>query len=57
MLKQESNNPIVVGAESIASVKVFDEEYTNKYLFLPDELVQGSFDIFIRDEEYEKRNF
>ncbi len=53
-IDSENNNPSVGGTDSIALVKVFDEEYTNKYIFLPDELVQGSFDIFIRDEEYEK---
>ncbi len=53
-IDSEDNNPSVTGIDSIKLVKVFDEEYTNKYIFLPDELVQGSFDIFIRDEEYEK---
>ncbi|MDA8126573.1 MAG: hypothetical protein M0009_15475 [Deltaproteobacteria bacterium] len=50
----EGNNPSVTGIDSITLAKIFDEEYTNKYIFLPDELVQGSFDIFIRDEEYDK---
>jgi len=53
-IDSEDNNPSVSGIDSIGLVKVFDEEYTNKYIFLPDELVQGSFDIFIRDEEYDK---
>lgn len=53
-IDSKDNNPSVTGIDSIKLVKVFDEEYTNKYIFLPDELVQGSFDIFIRDEEYEK---
>ncbi|MCE5213059.1 MAG: hypothetical protein LLG40_16075 [Deltaproteobacteria bacterium] len=53
-IDSEDHNPSVTGIDSIKLVKVFDEEYTNKYIFLPDELVQGSFDIFIRDEEYEK---
>jgi len=53
-IDSEGNNPSVTGIDFIKLVKVFDEEYTNKYIFLPDELVQGSFDIFIRDEEYEK---
>lgn len=53
-IDSEDINPSVNGIESITLVKVFDEEYNNKYIFLPDELVQGSFDIFIRDEEYEK---
>ncbi|NWF88524.1 MAG: hypothetical protein HXY50_03585 [Ignavibacteriaceae bacterium] len=53
-LNTSENNPEIFGIEHLKEVKVFDEEYVNKYVFLPDELVQGSFDIFIRDEEYEK---
>jgi len=53
-IDSEDHNPSLTGIDSITLVKVFDEEYTNKYIFLPDELVQGSFDIFIRDDEYEK---
>ena len=53
-LKDEGNDPGIDGIDSIHAVKVFDEEYTNKYIFLPDEFIQGSFDIFIRDVEYEK---
>lgn len=53
-LAMEGNDPTVIGTDTIQSVRVFDEEYTNKYVFLPDELIQGSFNIFIRDEEYEK---
>lgn len=53
-IDSSGNNPSVTGIDNLKSVRVFDEEYTNKYIFLPDELVQGSFDIFIRDEEYER---
>ncbi len=53
-LDTNENNPEVIGIEHLQEVKVFDEDYINKYVFLPDELVQGSFDIFIRDEEYEE---
>ena len=51
---EEGNDPEVLGIDDLGIVKVFDEEYINKYVFLPDELLNGSFDIFIRDEEYEK---
>ena len=53
-LNTDHNNPEIIGIENLKNVKVFDEDYVNKYIFLPDELVQGSFEIFIRDEEYEK---
>jgi ABC-type lipoprotein export system ATPase subunit len=52
-LNIDENNPEIIGIDHLTNIKVFDEEYVNKYIFLPDELVQGSFDIFIRDEEYE----
>jgi energy-coupling factor transporter ATP-binding protein EcfA2 len=52
-LGKKENPPEIAGIENIDEVKVFNEEYLNKYVFLPDELVKGSFDIFIRDSEYE----
>lgn len=52
---KEDDNPEIKGIESISKVKVFDETYINEYVFLPDELLKGSFDIFIRNEQYEQR--
>ncbi|MEL7005614.1 MAG: AAA family ATPase, partial [Bacteroidota bacterium] len=45
--------PSVVGTESIASFKVFDESYINEFVFQPDELLKGSFDVFIRCANYD----
>ncbi|WP_296217660.1 AAA family ATPase [Pseudomonas sp. UBA2684] len=45
--------PSVVGCETIGSVKVFDESYINDFTYQPDELLKGSFDILIRDENYD----
>ncbi|OFC69859.1 AAA family ATPase [Alteromonas confluentis] len=45
--------PTVTGHEAINSVKVFDESYINEFAFQPDELLKGSFDILVRDEEYD----
>jgi hypothetical protein len=53
-LGQEDHNPDVLGVDHIKIVKVFDEQYLNDYVFLPDELLKGSFDILIRDENYKK---
>jgi ABC-type dipeptide/oligopeptide/nickel transport system ATPase subunit len=53
-INTKENNPTITGIENIKNVKVFDEKYLNTYVFLPDELVKGSFDIFIRDDKYEK---
>ena len=45
--------PTVTGTESILSFKVFDENYIDKFIFQPDELLKGSFDIFIRSADYD----
>ena len=45
--------PAVTGCEAISSVKVFDESYINDFTYQPDELLKGSFDILIRDENYD----
>lgn len=49
----ENIKPEVCGLEGINSLKVFNEDYINKYIFLEKELIRGSFDIFIRDENYQ----
>jgi wobble nucleotide-excising tRNase len=49
-----SSVPEVKGTEGISNLRVFDEAYVRDFTFQPDELVKGSFDIFIRDENYEK---
>lgn len=46
-------NPNVLGCDDLNSVKVFDETYINEFVYQPDELLKGSFDILIRDESYE----
>lgn len=45
--------PTVTGVEEIRTVKVFDETYINEFIFQSDELVKGSFDIFIRCVDYD----
>ncbi len=45
--------PTVTGCEAVNSIKVFDESYINEFAFQPDELLKGSFDILIRDEQYD----
>lgn len=35
------------------TVKVFNDEYINKFVFLDDELIKNSFKIFIKDQNYE----
>lgn len=45
--------PTVTGTEVFSHLRVFDEGYINDFVFQPTELVKGSFDIFIRGEDYE----
>ena len=47
--------PSVTGCESLATVMIFDEEYVEQFVFAPDELVQDSFDIFVRSPDFEAR--
>ncbi|MGH1472103.1 MAG: AAA family ATPase [Cellvibrionaceae bacterium] len=49
----EEVTPNVTGCEEFQSIKVFDEAYINEFVYQPDELLKGSFDILIRDENYE----
>jgi len=39
--------------DELNNVKIFNEDYVNEFVFLPDELLKGSFDIFIRNDAYE----
>lgn len=45
--------PQVIGCEALNSIRIFDESYINDFVYQPDELLKGSFDILIRDEDYE----
>jgi len=49
-----SNAPEVKGIEGISKIRIFDEAYVSDFIFRPDELIKGSFDIFIRNEDYER---
>lgn len=52
-INNDTVNPSVLGCDALNSVKVFDETYINEFVYQPDELLKGSFDILIRDEIYE----
>jgi len=45
--------PEVSGVDALKNVRVFSEEYISEYIFQQDELIKGSFDIFIKNESYE----
>src|SRR5690606_27473732 len=44
--------PEVSGIEQINSIKIFNEKYVDDIAFRPEELVENSFDIFIRNDSY-----
>ncbi len=45
--------PNVTGIDSFRTVRIFNEAYMDDFVFKADELVEGSFDIFVRDQSYE----
>jgi energy-coupling factor transporter ATP-binding protein EcfA2 len=47
--------PTVEGCDDINSVAVFNEEYVSQFIFKQDELVQNSFEIFVKNAEYDNR--
>ncbi len=52
-IHDDSVIPSVNNCEVINSIKVFDESYISDFTYQPDELLKGSFDILIRDENYD----
>lgn len=50
----DTNNPKIEGIDSLNKVAIFNETYIDKFVFLPDELLKNSFEIFIFDEKYKQ---
>lgn len=48
----DQHDPVVLGAETIGSVLVFDDIYISQFAFQRDEVLKNSFDIFINTETY-----
>ena len=48
-------NPSVQGAQQFKSVVVFDEKYVDQIVFKQDEVVKNSFDIFVKNADYEQK--
>lgn len=46
--------PHIEGIPENTSIAVFNEAYVDKYVFLEDELVKNSFDIFVKTPRYEQ---
>jgi ABC-type Mn2+/Zn2+ transport system ATPase subunit len=48
-------NPIIEGADDFKSVVVFNEDYVNQFVFKQDEVVKNSFEIFVKNSDYEQK--
>lgn len=55
--KAQAEHPVsaVEGTQDFAVVSVFNEDYINQFVFKQDEIVKNSFDIFIRNADYDKK--
>ncbi|MEG1820594.1 MAG: AAA family ATPase, partial [Oscillospiraceae bacterium] len=51
----ETHKPYVSGMENIQSIGVFNEQYVSQYVFKTDEIIQNSFEIFIKTPNYEQQ--
>lgn len=51
----EAYQPHVAGVDSISSIDIFDEKYVSQYVFKTEEIIQNSFEIFIKTPDYEQQ--
>lgn len=51
--KTNNNLPLLTGYESFKTISIFNEEYVDSYMFLPDELLKNSFEIFVKTKDYD----
>lgn len=51
---EESHNPQVHIDGQINRICVFDEDYVNKYVFKKEEVLENSFEIFVKTEQYDR---
>lgn len=51
----KESTPSVSGVDKLKSIKVFNEAYINQFIFKEDELIENSFDIFVKTQEYDKQ--
>lgn len=53
-INTQADDPSVEGLEEYQSVKIFNDDYVNQYVFQPDELLKNSFEIFIKSKDYDE---
>jgi len=47
--------PSIEGVAGFKTVTVFNEDFVNQFVFQQDEIVKNSFDIFVKNAEYDKK--
>lgn len=52
--KSDVQLPEVEGAEDIKKIAVFNDEYISNYLYQSDDLLKGTFNVFIKSPDYDK---
>lgn len=52
---ETSRTPSVEGASNFKSVAIFNEDYVEQFAFTKEEVVANSFEIFIKNAEYERK--
>ena len=52
---QDENAPKVTGHEGIRAVALFNEEYLSQFTFRPDELLNNSFEVFVKTPDYDAK--
>ncbi|MBS0044988.1 AAA family ATPase [Shewanella sp. M16] len=51
--KEQAVLPAINGLDDIKSIMIFDEDFINNFTFKKDEIIQNSFEIFIKDSDFE----
>ena len=53
-LQDNEKLPTLEGYENLKSVAVFNEKYLDEYVYRPDELIENSFEVFVKTADYDK---
>lgn len=52
--EEVDNLPQIEGVPDDTHISIFNEDYVNQFVFIEDELIKNSFDIFVKTEKYEE---
>lgn len=50
----ENHRPKLEGVSDFSNVTIFDERYVRQYVFLQDELIKDSFEVFVKSPKYDQ---